>query len=41
MIGEAERAYRPGLDGIRALAVAAVLAFHLGRLPGGNLQPVR
>ncbi|MCB0997680.1 MAG: acyltransferase, partial [Acidimicrobiales bacterium] len=30
-------AYRPALDGIRALAVAAVLWFHLGRLPGGNL----
>ncbi len=37
MIGTPERGYRPGLDGIRALAVAAVLAFHLGRLPGGNL----
>ncbi len=29
--------YRPGLDGLRALAVAAVLLFHLDRLPGGNL----
>jgi peptidoglycan/LPS O-acetylase OafA/YrhL len=29
--------YRPGLDGIRALAVAAVLWFHLDRLGGGNL----
>ena len=29
--------YRPGVDGLRALAVAAVLAFHLDRLPGGNL----
>jgi peptidoglycan/LPS O-acetylase OafA/YrhL len=29
--------YRPGLDGLRSLAVAAVLAFHLDRLPGGNL----
>jgi peptidoglycan/LPS O-acetylase OafA/YrhL len=29
--------YRPGLDGIRALAVVAVLLFHLDRLPGGNL----
>jgi peptidoglycan/LPS O-acetylase OafA/YrhL len=28
---------RPGLDGLRALAVAAVVAFHLDRLPGGNL----
>jgi peptidoglycan/LPS O-acetylase OafA/YrhL len=27
----------PGLDGLRALAVAAVVLFHLGRLPGGNL----
>lgn len=25
--------YRPGLDGVRALAVALVIAFHLG-LPG-------
>ncbi len=32
-----EGAYRPGLDGIRALAVTAVLLFHLDRLPGGNL----
>jgi peptidoglycan/LPS O-acetylase OafA/YrhL len=32
-----EGAYRPGVDGIRALAVAAVLCFHLDRLPGGNL----
>ena len=29
--------YRPGLDGLRALAVTAVLLFHLDRLPGGNL----
>jgi peptidoglycan/LPS O-acetylase OafA/YrhL len=29
--------YRPGLDGIRAIAVALVLAFHLDRLDGGNL----
>jgi peptidoglycan/LPS O-acetylase OafA/YrhL len=29
--------YRPALDGLRALSVAAVLAFHLDRLPGGNL----
>jgi peptidoglycan/LPS O-acetylase OafA/YrhL len=29
--------YRPALDGLRALAVTAVLAFHLDRLPGGNL----
>lgn len=37
MIGTPEGGYRPGLDGIRALAVVAVLAFHLDRLPGGNL----
>jgi peptidoglycan/LPS O-acetylase OafA/YrhL len=30
-------AYRPGLDGLRALAVTAVILFHLGHLPGGNL----
>ncbi|HWS45182.1 MAG TPA: acyltransferase, partial [Acidimicrobiia bacterium] len=30
-------AYLPGLDGLRALAIAAVLAFHDGRLPGGFL----
>ncbi len=30
-------AHRPGLDGIRAVAVAAVVLFHLDRLPGGNL----
>lgn len=29
--------YRPGLDGVRALAVLAVLAFHDGRLGGGFL----
>ena len=33
--GRIER--RPGLDGLRAIAVAAVVAFHLDRLPGGNL----
>src|SRR5213595_2225629 len=32
-----EARYEPGLDGIRALAVAAVLAFHDGRLHGGFL----
>ncbi|MFB9322949.1 acyltransferase family protein [Cryptosporangium minutisporangium] len=34
-----EFTYRPGLDGIRALAVTAVLAYHLGAgwLPGGFL----
>ena len=37
MIGTPELGYRPGLDGIRALAVTAVLLFHLDRLPGGNL----
>ena len=30
-------AYRPGLDGLRAVAVTAVVLFHLGHLPGGNL----
>ena len=35
--GVPDRGYRPGLDGIRALAVTAVLLFHLDRLPGGNL----
>ena len=29
--------YRPALDGIRALAVGAVVAYHLGYLPGGWL----
>ncbi|MDZ4825610.1 MAG: acyltransferase, partial [Actinomycetota bacterium] len=29
--------YRPGLDGVRALAVIAVLAYHDGRLGGGYL----
>jgi peptidoglycan/LPS O-acetylase OafA/YrhL len=37
MIGMPGLGYRPGLDGIRALAVVAVLLFHLDRLPGGNL----
>ena len=27
--------YLPALDGLRAVSVAAVVAFHLGRLPGG------
>jgi peptidoglycan/LPS O-acetylase OafA/YrhL len=38
-VGESVRrsSYRAGIDGLRALAVAAVLAFHLDRLPGGNL----
>jgi peptidoglycan/LPS O-acetylase OafA/YrhL len=31
------RRYEPGLDGLRALAVVAVLAFHDGRLRGGFL----
>ena len=30
-------AYQPGLDGVRALAVLAVLAYHDGRLRGGFL----
>jgi peptidoglycan/LPS O-acetylase OafA/YrhL len=29
--------HEPALDGLRGLAVAAVVAFHLGRLPGGFL----
>ena len=36
-VGAPDRGYRRGLDGIRALAVGAVLLFHLDRLPGGNL----
>ena len=37
-LGRAQR-YMPGLDGVRALAVAAVIAYHLGVpwLPGGLL----
>ena len=34
--GDVKR-YEPGLDGVRALAVVAVLAFHDGRLAGGFL----
>ncbi|MFN6119539.1 MAG: acyltransferase family protein, partial [Actinomycetes bacterium] len=34
---QGQEGYRPGVDGIRALAVAAVLWVHLDRLPGGNL----
>jgi peptidoglycan/LPS O-acetylase OafA/YrhL len=30
-------AYKPELDGLRALAVTAVVAFHLGRLDAGFL----
>ncbi len=38
MTGQAgARRYEPGLDGLRALAVVAVLAFHDGRLRGGFL----
>src|SRR5207237_8384048 len=33
----ARLAYQPGLDGVRALAVLAVLAYHDGRLRGGFL----
>ena len=29
--------YRPGLDGLRAVSVGLVVAFHLGYLDGGNL----
>ena len=36
---ERGRRYVPGLDGIRAVAVACVIAYHLGAhwAPGGNL----
>jgi peptidoglycan/LPS O-acetylase OafA/YrhL len=37
LTGQHENEHRPALDGLRALAVVAVLLFHLGRLPGGNL----
>jgi peptidoglycan/LPS O-acetylase OafA/YrhL/lysophospholipase L1-like esterase len=37
MGGGAGGRYEPGLDGVRALAVVAVLAFHDGRLGGGFL----
>ena len=37
MGGGTDGRYEPGLDGVRALAVLAVLAFHDGRLPGGFL----
>jgi peptidoglycan/LPS O-acetylase OafA/YrhL len=33
--GTTARAYWPQLDGVRALAISAVIAFHLGYLPGG------
>src|SRR6476659_8923584 len=35
----AERTYRPGLDGLRAVAVGGVILYHLGYdwLPGGFL----
>ncbi len=32
---EIRRSHVPGLDGLRAVAVAAVVAYHLGLLPGG------
>ncbi len=35
MADQAVGGYRPGLDGMRALAVIAVIGFHLDRLPGG------
>ena len=35
--GSTGRRHEPGLDGVRALAVLAVLAFHDGRLNGGFL----
>ena len=34
---KAQARYLPALDGLRAIAVAAVVAFHLGRLRGGFL----
>src|SRR5579864_9589348 len=33
--GRAEGRYWPSLDGVRGVAIAAVIAFHLGYLPGG------
>lgn len=33
--GQATRGYWPQLDGVRALSIAAVIAYHLGYLPGG------
>ena len=36
-MGRPESRYLPALDGLRAVAVAAVLAFHLGRVRGGFL----
>src|SRR5207237_6510227 len=36
--GSAADGYRPALDGVRAFAVLAVIAYHVGsRLPGGFL----
>ena len=35
--GSALGGYRPALDGVRAVAVLAVIAYHLGWLPGGFL----
>src|SRR5436309_2586178 len=37
MGGGTDGRYEPGLDGVRALAVLAVLAYHDGRLRGGFL----
>ena len=36
-VGAARLRHEPALDGLRGLAVAAVVVFHLGRLPGGFL----
>ncbi|MCU1452264.1 MAG: putative O-acetyltransferase [Acidimicrobiales bacterium] len=37
MADPSDRRYLPALDGLRALAVAVVVGYHLGRLPGGFL----
>ena len=39
MVGERRFAYQPALDGVRAVSIAVVLAFHLGApwMPGGYL----
>lgn len=37
VLGLAGQTYRPALDGIRAVAVTAVVLYHVGWLPGGYL----